>query len=51
MDYTARQLTLFYREAIRHEREAQAAAIVAANLGFAGGKEARRAVDALRRED
>jgi hypothetical protein len=49
MAYTVRQIELFYREALRHEAEAQARAIVAANLGFAGGKEARSAVDSLTR--
>ena len=49
MDYTARQLMLFFKEAIRHENEAQAGAILAANLGFAGGKETQRAVKALLR--
>jgi hypothetical protein len=48
MNYTARQLALYYREAIRHENEAQAAAIVAANLGFIGGKEATRVINKLR---
>ena len=47
MDYTARQLALFYKEAIAHEAESQAGAILAANLGFAGGKEAQRAVNRL----
>ena len=49
MDYTKRQITLFYSEAIRAEGRRQASAIVAANLGFAGGKDARRAVSALSR--
>jgi hypothetical protein len=47
MDYTLRQIELYYRMAIRHENHAQAAAITATNLGFAGGKEARKALDAL----
>ncbi|MDR1063250.1 MAG: hypothetical protein LBL48_04850 [Azoarcus sp.] len=47
MGYTMRQIELYYREAFRFENERQAAAIVAANLGFAGGKEAKKAVRAL----
>jgi hypothetical protein len=47
MDYTMRQITLFYREALRHENERQARAIVATNLGLAGGKEAKRTVEQL----
>jgi precorrin isomerase len=47
MDYTARQLALFFREAMKAENRHQAQAIIAANLGFAGGKEARRAVNEL----
>jgi hypothetical protein len=47
MGYTTRQLSLYYREAIHHENAAQAAAILAANLGFAGGNAARRAVERL----
>jgi precorrin isomerase len=47
MDYTARQIALYYREAVAAENERQAAAIVATNLGFAGGKEAKRAVERL----
>jgi hypothetical protein len=48
MDYTSRQLALYYREAMRFDAESQAGAIIAANLGFAGGKEAQRAVNRLR---
>ncbi|MDR2365188.1 MAG: hypothetical protein LBD68_04940 [Zoogloeaceae bacterium] len=47
MDYTARQIMLFYREAIRHENAEQAGRILAANLGFSGGKAAQRAVKEL----
>ncbi|MDR1936848.1 MAG: hypothetical protein LBS49_14970 [Candidatus Accumulibacter sp.] len=47
MGYTARQLALYYREAVAAENRAQAQAIVAANLGFAGGKEAQKAVKGL----
>jgi hypothetical protein len=50
MGYTMRQIELYYREAIHSGNAAQAAAIVAANLGFTGGKEARRAVAALTRQ-
>ncbi|GHU00014.1 hypothetical protein AGMMS49960_06990 [Betaproteobacteria bacterium] len=49
MDYTARQLTLYYKEALAAEMEAQAGAIVTTNLGFAGGKAAQGAVERLRR--
>lgn len=49
MDYTLRQLMLFFREAVQHENESQAGAILAANLGFAGGKEALKAVKSLLR--
>jgi hypothetical protein len=49
MDYTLRQIELYYREALAHEAERQAGNIIAANLGFTGGKEAKKAVDALRR--
>ncbi|MDR2186858.1 MAG: hypothetical protein LBE62_02265 [Azonexus sp.] len=41
------QISLYYREACRHENERQAAAIVAANLGFNGGKAAGEAVKKL----
>jgi hypothetical protein len=47
MNYTMRQIDLYYREALRHENEAQARAIVAANLGFAGGPAARKTVHEL----
>jgi hypothetical protein len=47
MDYTARQIALYYREALRYENEAQATAILAANLGFSGGKDAQRAINRL----
>jgi hypothetical protein len=47
MDYTLRQIELYYREALRHENAVQAGTIVATNLGFAGGKEAKRAVERL----
>jgi hypothetical protein len=45
--YTARQLELFYKEGERMDNERQAAAIIAANLGMAGGKEATKAVKNL----
>jgi hypothetical protein len=51
MGYTTRQIALFYREAVAGEGERQAAAIVAANLGLAGGKEARKAVERLTRRN
>jgi hypothetical protein len=47
MDYTGRQIALYYREAVKAEGREQARAIVATNLGLAGGKEARKAVKAL----
>jgi hypothetical protein len=47
MDYTARQIGLFYREAMKAEGRRQAAAIIAANLGYAGGKEAKKAISRL----
>ena len=47
MGYTLRQLMLYYREAVAAEGRDQAAAIIAANLGFAGGKEAKKAVERL----
>jgi hypothetical protein len=50
MNYTARQIGLYYKEAVRHENAAQAASIVAANLGFAGGKDATRVIRELTRE-
>ncbi|MDR3055264.1 MAG: hypothetical protein LBU53_07665 [Zoogloeaceae bacterium] len=47
MRYTARQIALFFREAIRAENEQQARAICAANLGFSGGKETKNAINEL----
>jgi hypothetical protein len=47
MRYTARQIGLFYKEALRAEAQAQAGAIIAVNLGMAGGKEATKAVKNL----
>ena len=47
MGYTQRQLRLYYREAIQAENEAQAARIVAVNLGFAGGSAAKEALAKL----
>lgn len=44
---TQRQLSLYYREAIRAKNEAQAARIVAVNLGFAGGSAAKEALAKL----
>ncbi|WPP47089.1 hypothetical protein [Pseudomonas sp. AN-1] len=35
--YTARQLELFYREALSREDRLQARQLLATNLGFAGG--------------
>ncbi|MDR0736106.1 MAG: hypothetical protein LBF51_04610 [Zoogloeaceae bacterium] len=49
MHYTARQLALFFREAMRAENRHQAQAIIAANLGFAGGNEAQKAISRLTR--
>jgi len=42
-----RQLILFQREATRHENARIAAGIMATNLGFAGGKEAKSALKRL----
>jgi len=50
MRYTQRQIGLFYREAIAFEAESHAAGIIAANLGFTGGKEAQKAVKKLTRK-
>lgn len=47
MGYTQRQLRLYYDEAVRIDNEAQAARIVAVNLGFAGGKPAKEAMAKL----
>jgi hypothetical protein len=47
MSYTARQIGLYYKEALRAEGREQARAIVATNLGMTGGKEARKAVKDL----
>ena len=47
MGYTQRQLRFYYREAILAENEAQAARIVAVNLGFAGGSAAKEALAKL----
>ena len=44
MGYTFRQIALYYREALAAEGRDQAAAIIAANLGMAGGKAAQKAV-------
>jgi len=49
MDYTMRQLTLFYTEALRHEAKKHAEDIVSVNLGMAGGKTADKAVRELTR--
>ena len=49
MDYTARQLALYYREALALDAERVADAIMAVNMGLAGGREAQRMVRALRR--
>jgi hypothetical protein len=47
MNYTARQIGLYYAEALKAEGRAQAHAIIATNLGVNGGKEARKAVKQL----
>ncbi|MDR1890105.1 MAG: hypothetical protein LBQ81_12135 [Zoogloeaceae bacterium] len=47
MRYTTRQLALYFREAMRAENEQQARAILAANLGFSGGKAAKQALGEL----
>lgn len=44
------QIGLYYREARRHENTTQAAAILAANLGQAGGKVAKDAIQRLTKE-
>ncbi|MDR1424304.1 MAG: hypothetical protein LBI92_06865 [Azoarcus sp.] len=48
MDYTPRQLNLFYREARAIEASRVADAIMAANAGFNGGKTAQQLLRALR---
>ncbi|GHU11473.1 hypothetical protein FACS1894185_4760 [Betaproteobacteria bacterium] len=50
MDYTSRQITLYYKEALAAEMEAQAQAIVTTNLGFAGGKAAQEVVERIRNQ-
>ncbi|GHU34226.1 hypothetical protein AGMMS50256_27550 [Betaproteobacteria bacterium] len=47
MSYTARQIGLYYREALKAEGREQARAILATNLGMAGGKEAQKVVKQL----
>jgi hypothetical protein len=47
MDYTLRQLVLYYRECLRIDNARTAAGIVSANLGFTGGQTAQQAVDRL----
>ncbi|MDR1850241.1 MAG: hypothetical protein LBQ75_09385 [Zoogloeaceae bacterium] len=47
MDYTLRQLLLYHAECVRHENARQAAGIISANLGFAGGKAAKAALAKL----
>jgi len=47
MNYTMPQIELYLREALRHEGEAQAAAIMAVNLGFTGGQKANAAISKL----
>jgi hypothetical protein len=49
MDYTVRQLALYYREATAIDAERAAEAIVTTNLGFAGGRHAQSVVRDLRR--
>ena len=44
---TARQLTLFYRHALRHERRARAERIQDVNAGMAGGRHASELTRAL----
>ena len=47
MGYTQRQLSLYYREAIRAENEAQAARIVTINLGVTGCSAVKEALAKL----
>ncbi|MCL2076115.1 MAG: hypothetical protein FWH15_06705 [Betaproteobacteria bacterium] len=49
MEYTMAQINLYYREAIHHDNASQAAGIIAANLGFTGGKAAKDAIERLTR--
>ena len=46
--YTNRQLTLFYREAVRRDARMSTARLLDVNAGFAGGEPADRRVAALR---
>jgi hypothetical protein len=48
-DYTLRQLMLYYGECLQNDNARLAAGIMAVNLGFAGGKEATRAIKGLTR--
>lgn len=50
MDYTARQIRLFHREAVRAESRERADRIEAAALGFGGGKDLPKLLRALRGE-
>lgn len=47
---TERQLRLFYRYALRHERRARAERIQDVNAGYAGGRHATELVRALTAE-
>ena len=44
---TERQLRLFYRHALQHERHARAARVQDINAGMAGGRHASELVKAL----
>lgn len=48
MNYTARQLRLYYREALAIDAAHLADSIVAANAGFNGGRQTQRLLRQLR---